>query len=159
MALGALAPLAVVLPAVDPELGDAAVVRTELRAAPVGHQSVARGTGEREARARVVRVRRGHVLRVVAAVAGLLDRRVGHRRVALGALDQRGAVYSREGERRGLRWADGVLPYMLTRFSRNLGDLMPVLAQLDRFSLAQQRVITIPLLKQMMSQDTTETLT
>lgn len=67
-------------------------------------------------------------------------------------------VLVREGARRGLRWADGVLPYMLTHFSRNLGDLMLVLAQLDRFSLAQQRVVTIPLLKQMMSQDVAETL-
>jgi len=79
---------------------------------------------------------------------------------ALQSLSEEGVrqVLMREGERRGLRWADGVLPYMLTRFSRNLGDLMPVLAQLDRFSLAQQRVVTIPLLKQMMSQDAAETL-
>lgn len=79
---------------------------------------------------------------------------------ALQSLNEAGVrqVLMREGERRGLRWADGVLPYMLTRFSRNLGDLMPVLAQLDRFSLAQQRVVTIPLLKQMMSQDAAETL-
>lgn len=79
---------------------------------------------------------------------------------ALQPLSEEGVrqVLVREGARRGLRWADGVLPYMLTRFSRNLADLMPVLAQLDRFSLAQQRVVTIPLLKQMMSQDAAETL-
>lgn len=66
-------------------------------------------------------------------------------------------VLSRESQRRGLNWAEGVLPYILTRFNRNLGHLMPLVDRLDRFALAEKRVITVPLLKQMLEQEQTET--
>jgi DnaA family protein len=56
--------------------------------------------------------------------------------------------------RRGLKLADGVLPYVLTHFSRDLGFLMSLLDRLDRFALAEQRVVTVPLLKQMLAQET-----
>lgn len=58
-----------------------------------------------------------------------------------------------EAKRRGLRLAEGVLPYLMTHFSRNLGDLMALLERLDRFALAEQRMVTVPLLKQMLSQE------
>jgi DnaA family protein len=59
----------------------------------------------------------------------------------------------RESRRRGIKCAEGVVPYMLTHFHRNLGHLMQVFDRLDRFSLAEKRVITVPLLKQMLAQE------
>jgi len=71
-------------------------------------------------------------------------------------LDEAGVreVLLRECRRRGLRLADGVLPYILTHFSRNLGFLMALLERLDRYALAEQRVLTIPLIKDMLAQET-----
>jgi DnaA-homolog protein len=57
----------------------------------------------------------------------------------------------READRRGLRLNEGVLPYLLTHYSRQQGDLMHLLDRLDRFALAEQRVVTVPLLKQMLA--------
>jgi len=59
-----------------------------------------------------------------------------------------------EADRRGLRLNEGVLPYLLTHFSRQQGDLMHLLDRLDRFALAEQRVVTVPLLKQMLALET-----
>lgn len=59
-----------------------------------------------------------------------------------------------EARRRGLPLAEGVLPYLMTRFSRDLGFLMALLERLDRYALAEQRVVTVPLLKQMLAQET-----
>lgn len=55
--------------------------------------------------------------------------------------------------RRGLKLGEGVLPYILTHFSRDLGFLMGLLDRLDRYALAEQRVVTVPLLKQMLAQE------
>jgi DnaA family protein len=57
----------------------------------------------------------------------------------------------READRRGLRLNESVLPYLLTHYSRQQGDLMHLLDRLDRFALAEQRVVTVPLLKQMLA--------
>jgi DnaA family protein len=57
----------------------------------------------------------------------------------------------READRRGLRLNEGVLPYLLTHYSRQQGELMHLLDRLDRFALAEQRVVTVPLLKQMLA--------
>jgi len=59
-----------------------------------------------------------------------------------------------EAQRRGLRLHEGVLPYLLTHFSRQQGDLMRLLDRLDRFALAEQRGVTVPLLKQMLALET-----
>jgi DnaA family protein len=56
-----------------------------------------------------------------------------------------------EADRRGLRLNEGVLPYLLTHYSRQQGDLMHLMDRLDRFALAEQRVVTVPLLKQMLA--------
>jgi len=56
-----------------------------------------------------------------------------------------------EARRRDLRLNEGVLPYLLTHYSRQQGDLMHLLDRLDRFALAEQRVVTVPLLKQMLA--------
>lgn len=71
----------------------------------------------------------------------------------LGEADARDALL-KEAQRRGVRLAEGVLPYLMTHFSRNLGDLMTLLQRLDRFALAEQRVVSVPLLKQMLAQET-----
>lgn len=64
------------------------------------------------------------------------------------------AVLRREADRRGIFLSDEVMGYLLTRFSRDLGFLMTLLDRLDTFALANQRAVTVPLLKQMLAEDT-----
>jgi DnaA-homolog protein len=59
-----------------------------------------------------------------------------------------------EARRRGLHLSADVIDYLLTRFSRDLGSLMSLLGRLDRFSLAEGRAVTIPLLKRMLVEET-----
>ena len=75
---------------------------------------------------------------------------------AVQALSEEGIklVLEQESRRRGVRLAEGVVPYLLTHFSRDLGFLMDLLERLDRFALAEQRLVTVPLLKQMLAQET-----
>jgi DnaA family protein len=58
-----------------------------------------------------------------------------------------------EARRRGLLLSTEVLDYLMTRFSRDLGSLMSLLAQLDSFSLAEGRAVTVPLLKKMVAEE------
>lgn len=60
------------------------------------------------------------------------------------------AVLRREADRRGIFLSDEVMGYLLTRFERDLKHLMLLLYRLDEFGLAQQRGITVPLLKKML---------
>ena len=53
-----------------------------------------------------------------------------------------------QAARRGLRLPDEVLAYLLTRLPRDLGTLNQVLESLDRYSLATQRPLTVPLLRE-----------
>jgi len=46
---------------------------------------------------------------------------------------------------------DDIVSYLLTRYSRDLGFLMTLLDRLDRYALAEHRLITVPLLKQMLA--------
>jgi DnaA-homolog protein len=73
----------------------------------------------------------------------------------LKALDeaQRRAVLRQQAETRGLFLKDEVMDYILNRFSRDLGSLMGLMNQLDQYALREQRGITIPLLKSMLSDD------
>lgn len=75
---------------------------------------------------------------------------------ALEALDEAGVrdALQREAARRGIDLGEGVLSYLLTRYSRDLGFLMALLDRLDRFALAEHRVVTVPLLKQMLALET-----
>jgi DnaA family protein len=66
----------------------------------------------------------------------------------LGEADARAAL-RREADRRGVFLSDEVMGYLLTRFSRDLKHLMQLLDRLDEFALAEQRTITVPLLKKM----------
>jgi DnaA family protein len=42
------------------------------------------------------------------------------------------------------------MDFILNRFSRDLGNLMQLLDQLDGYSLQTQRAITVPLIKSML---------
>lgn len=67
-----------------------------------------------------------------------------------GSVDQ---VLRREARRRGIQLGDEVTHYLQTRFERDLKSLMSLLDRLDRFSLAEKRSITVPLLKQMVLEE------
>jgi len=67
----------------------------------------------------------------------------------LGEADARAAL-QQEAARQGLVLGDGVLDYLLTRFSRDLKSQMNLLLRLEDFALEQRRAVTIPLLKRML---------
>ena len=71
---------------------------------------------------------------------------------ALQALSEaeRRAVLRQAAQVRGIFLSDGVMDFMLTRFSRDLGSLMDLLDMLDGYALQTKRAITIPLIKTMM---------
>lgn len=54
---------------------------------------------------------------------------------------------------RGLALSPEVLDYMLSRFSRDLSNLMQWLQRLDAYALRTRRAITIPLLKSMLENE------
>lgn len=62
------------------------------------------------------------------------------------------AQLRREADRRGILLTDEVVEYLLTRFARDMKNLFDLLARLDDFSMAQQRSVTVPLLKRMLAQ-------
>ena len=45
------------------------------------------------------------------------------------------------------------MDYLLTRFARDLKHLVAQLDRLDEFSMSTKRVITVPLLKQMLAEE------
>jgi DnaA-homolog protein len=53
----------------------------------------------------------------------------------------------------GLTLSDDVVRYLLTRYRRQLGFQLELLSKLDRASLAYQRRITIPMIKQVLSDE------
>ncbi|MGQ0653199.1 MAG: HdaA/DnaA family protein [Betaproteobacteria bacterium] len=57
-----------------------------------------------------------------------------------------------DAERRGLRLSDEVVDYLLARLPRSLASLRAVLERLDRFSLARQRPITVPLVREWLAE-------
>ena len=66
--------------------------------------------------------------------------------------DAEKALYLRaEAERRGLRLGDEVVWYLLSHLPRDLGSLHRVLEVLDRYSLASQRAVTLPLVREALS--------
>ncbi|MDH3462002.1 MAG: DnaA regulatory inactivator Hda [Burkholderiaceae bacterium] len=64
------------------------------------------------------------------------------------------AVLRREADQRGIFLSDDVMDYLLTRFARDLKHLMTLLTRLDEFALSTQRAVTVPLVKQMLSERT-----
>ena len=63
------------------------------------------------------------------------------------------AALRREADRRGVFLSDEVMDFLLTRFKRDLKHLMGLLDRLDSFSLANKRAITVPMLKQMLTEE------
>jgi DnaA-homolog protein len=63
------------------------------------------------------------------------------------------AALQREAERRGIGLPDEVLRYLLTHCPRDLRSLMTLLDQLDQFSLARGRRVTLPLLRELLAGD------
>lgn len=66
---------------------------------------------------------------------------------------ERRAVLRQAADARGIFLGDDVMDFMLTRFSRDLGNLMQLLEHLDEFALQTQRAITVPLLKAMLENE------
>jgi DnaA-homolog protein len=62
------------------------------------------------------------------------------------------ATLRREADQRGIFLSDEVMDYLLTRFARDLKHLMAQLSQLDDFSMATKRAVTVPLLKKMLAE-------
>lgn len=62
-------------------------------------------------------------------------------------------VLSRAAQRRGMALSDEVLAYLLSRHERDLGSLMALLDRLDEYALSEHRLVTIPLLKQMLASE------
>ncbi|MES2857617.1 MAG: DnaA regulatory inactivator Hda [Pseudomonadota bacterium] len=75
--------------------------------------------------------------------------------VALPGLDDggRAEVLRRRAASRGLAFDEAALDWMLTRCSRDLADLTALFERLDRASLAAQRRITVPFLRQVLGSD------
>jgi DnaA family protein len=92
----------------------------------------------------------------VAPPAGLALREDLRTRLAWGLVyqlhapsDAEKAAYLRaEAARRGLRLPEEVLAYLLTHLPRDLASLNAVLEALDRYSLASQRPLTLPLVRE-----------
>jgi DnaA-homolog protein len=66
--------------------------------------------------------------------------------------DDEKALYLRnEASRRGFALSDEVVWYLLTHLPRDLGRLRSLLDRLDRHSLARQRPVTLPLVRDVLS--------
>lgn len=63
---------------------------------------------------------------------------------------ERRAVLRQSADARGIFLSDEVMDYMLSRFTRDLGNLVALVDELDTYSLQTQRPITVPLLKRML---------
>lgn len=66
---------------------------------------------------------------------------------------ERRAVLRQAADARGIFLRDEVVDFMLTRFSRDMGNLMQLLDHLDRYALRTQRAVTIPLIKSMLENE------
>jgi len=64
----------------------------------------------------------------------------------------RGAL-RQEADRRGVFLADEVMDFLLTRFDRDMKHLMAQLVRIAAFGLANKRALTVPLLKQMLADE------
>lgn len=66
---------------------------------------------------------------------------------------ERRAVLRQAADERGVFLSDEVMDFMLTRFSRDLANLMELLGQLDGYALQTKRAITVPLIKSMLENE------
>ncbi len=66
---------------------------------------------------------------------------------------ERRSVLRKQADERGIFLGDEVMDFMLTRFSRDLGNLMALLDQLDGYALRTKRAITVPLIRSMLEDE------
>ncbi|ALT77514.1 MAG: DnaA regulatory inactivator Hda [Burkholderiaceae bacterium] len=66
--------------------------------------------------------------------------------------EMRAALHLEAG-RRGIQVSDDVIDYLLTRFARDLKQLMRLLTRLDEFAMSTKRAVTVPLLRQMLADE------
>ncbi|HET8818018.1 MAG TPA: DnaA regulatory inactivator Hda [Xanthomonadaceae bacterium] len=76
-------------------------------------------------------------------------------RIVLAPLDDAGRreVLRERARRRGLVLEDAALDWLLSRAGRDLGGLAALFERLDRASLAAQRKVTVPFLRQVMDEN------
>jgi len=63
------------------------------------------------------------------------------------------ATLRRQADERGIFLSDDVMDYLLNHFARDLKHLTAQLDRLDKFSLATQRLVTVPLLRRMLAEE------
>jgi DnaA family protein len=63
------------------------------------------------------------------------------------------AALLEEARRRGIELPELVIDHLLAHFPRDLAHLMRIFDRLDRFALARSRRITVPLLRQMLTDE------
>jgi DnaA family protein len=68
--------------------------------------------------------------------------------------DEKIAALQQSALARGMMLSPGVLPYLLTHFHRDMRSLSAMLDALDRHSLETKRPITLPLLRDLLQQET-----
>jgi DnaA-homolog protein len=86
------------------------------------------------------------------ALPDLVSRLSSCTQVALRPLDdaQRREVLRERAEARGIALDEAVLDFLFTHYARDLGSLGALLDQVDRASLAAQRRVTVPFLRQLL---------
>jgi DnaA family protein len=57
-----------------------------------------------------------------------------------------------QAQARGVVLGEGVVDFILARFSRDLGSLVQLLDLIDRYSMQTQRAVTIPMIRAMLEQ-------
>jgi DnaA family protein len=68
--------------------------------------------------------------------------------------DEKTAALTRSAQARGMMLSPGVLSYLLTHYRRDMPSLSRMLDALDRTSLETKRPITLPLLRDLLQQET-----
>lgn len=74
-------------------------------------------------------------------------------RVHLPSDQERAQALHQRAQDRGVVLGEAVVNWLLTHYTRDLGQLGALVDALDRYSLEQHRPITLPLLKQMLQSD------
>ena len=84
----------------------------------------------------------------------LVSRLAQCHRIALSPLDDDGRreVLRLRARHRGVAFDDAAIDWLLTRCSRDLSDLSAIVERLDRASLAAQRRLTVPFLRDVLGQ-------
>ncbi len=74
---------------------------------------------------------------------------------ALAPLNEAGLrqLLLQEGLHRGLQLPEELIDYLLLRFARDSGFLVPLLTRLDDYALRTKRAPTVPLLRQMLNEE------